>query len=63
MRTERTLLILLLAIFGFDGLGHYTLAPVSEHTVMMNATIWLEVLAAILLLAAAIRTSLKRRST
>ena len=37
---------------GFDGLAHYTLAPVSAHSLAMNLTIWSEVLAAALLLAA-----------
>jgi hypothetical protein len=48
------------AVLGFDGLGHYTRAPMSAHTAAMNATIWLEVLAASLLLIEAIRMSLKR---
>lgn len=30
------------AAFGFDGLAHYSLAPMSGHTVTMNLTIWLE---------------------
>ena len=34
------------AAIGFDGLAHYTLAPVSAHTLGMNLTIWLEVAAA-----------------
>ena len=37
---------------GFDGLAHYTLAPVSAHSLAMNLTIWSEVVAAALLLAA-----------
>ena len=41
------------AALGFDGLGHYTLAPVSTHTTTMNVTIWLEVASAALLLFAA----------
>ncbi len=48
------------ATFGFDGLGHYTLAPVAAHTSMMNATIWLEVFAAGLLLVATAHLALKR---
>ena len=39
------------AAFGFDALAHYARAPLSAHTMAMNATIWLEVLAATLLLA------------
>ena len=37
---------------GFDGLAHYSLAPMSAHSLAMNLTIWSEVLAAALLLAA-----------
>jgi hypothetical protein len=35
---------------GFDGLLHYTRAPIAHHSAMMNATIWTEVVAAALLL-------------
>jgi hypothetical protein len=38
------------AALGFDGLAHYARAPFAAHTAMMNLTIWLEVLAAALLL-------------
>ena len=34
------------AAIGFDGLGHYAVAPISAHTAMMNLTIWSEVVAA-----------------
>lgn len=44
------LLVATYAAFGFDGLGHYALAPVSAHTAAMNLTIWLEVAAAAVLL-------------
>ena len=37
---------------GFDGLAHYSLAPMSAHSLAMNLTIWSEVVAAALLLAA-----------
>jgi hypothetical protein len=39
---------------GFDGLGHYSLAPMSAHSTGMNITIWFEVLsgATLLLLVA-----------
>jgi len=37
------------AALGFDGLGHYSVAPLSAHTVTMNLTIWLEVATALLL--------------
>jgi hypothetical protein len=43
----------LLAIYGaagLYGLAHYTLAPLSAHTLMMNANIWLEAGAAVALL-------------
>jgi hypothetical protein len=43
------------ALIGFSGLAHYLAAPVSAHTWAMNATIWLEVAAAALLLATVIR--------
>ncbi len=43
-------LIVLYAVFGLGGLMHYALAPVAAHTLGMNATIWAEVAAAILLL-------------
>jgi hypothetical protein len=44
-------LIALYAVFGFGGLDHYTLAPISAHTFAMNATIWLETATGIVLLA------------
>jgi hypothetical protein len=40
------------AALGFDGLGHYSVAPLSAHTMTMNLTIWLEVATALLLLVA-----------
>ena len=40
------------AVLGFDGLGHYSLAPMSAHTATMNLSIWLEVATAALLLIA-----------
>ena len=42
-------------VLGLDGLGHYAVAPPSAHTMTMNLTISLEVLAAVLLLAAVAR--------
>jgi hypothetical protein len=42
------------ALLGFDGLAHYAVAPPSAHTPVMNLTIWLEALAAGLLLAAVV---------
>jgi hypothetical protein len=49
------LLIAVYAAFGFDGLGHYALAPISSHTLAMNLTIWFEVVAAAALLFVALR--------
>jgi hypothetical protein len=40
------------ASIGFDGLLHYTRAPLAAHTPAMNFTIWAEVAAAAVLLAA-----------
>ena len=43
--------LVLLAIYaalGFDGLLHYARAPLAAHTAVMNATIWIEVVAAVL---------------
>jgi len=50
--------LLLLAVYaalGFDGLGHYALAPMSAHSLMMNFTIWFEVAAAAVLLVFVLR--------
>src|SRR6266487_2036916 len=41
------------AALGFDGLAHYSVAPLSAHTVTINLTIGLEVATALLLLVAA----------
>lgn len=38
------------AALGFDGLGHYAVAPMELHSFGANATIWSEVAAAALLL-------------
>jgi hypothetical protein len=46
------LLIAIYAGLGFDGLAHYTLAPMSAHSLAMNLTIWSEVVAAALLMVA-----------
>ncbi|HKS54203.1 MAG TPA: hypothetical protein VJS12_02895 [Steroidobacteraceae bacterium] len=43
-------LIAIYAALGLGGLDHYTLAPVSAHTLAMNATIWLETATAVALL-------------
>ena len=49
-RLAGLLLIGVYAGFGFDGLLHYTRAPVAAHTQAMNFTIWFEVAAAAVLL-------------
>jgi len=45
-------LVALYAVLGFDGLLHYSRAPIGAHTAAMNLTIWFEVAAAALLLCA-----------
>ena len=50
LRMVGLLVLAVYAGFGFDGLAHYTLAPLSAHTGMMNFTILFEVAAALLLL-------------
>jgi len=49
-RAAGLVLLALYAAWGFDGLAHYALAPLSAHTLMMNASIWLEAATATLLL-------------
>ena len=49
-RSVGLVLIALYAVLGLGGLDHYTLAPISAHTLAMNATIWLETATAIVLL-------------
>jgi len=39
---------------GLDGLGHYSLAPISAHTFTMNFTIWLEAITAMIVLVVVI---------
>jgi hypothetical protein len=56
------LLIGLYAAFGFDGLLHYTRAPLGAHSSTMNFTIWLEVVAAATLLIAVARALMRRTS-
>ena len=58
----RLLGLIVLAVYGvlgLDGLGHYAVAPPSAHTLTMNLTIWLEVVTAVLLLAAVASFMLK----
>src|SRR5262245_56275251 len=59
-RLAGLLLIGAYAVFGFDGLLHYTRAPVAAHTFSMNFTIWLEVAAAGLLLTVVLMSLAKR---
>jgi len=50
----------LLAIYGglgFDGLLHYTRAPVAHHSAGMNLTIWVEVAAAAVFLISVARVA------
>jgi len=49
------------AAFGFDGLAHYSVAPISAHTVVMNATILVECIAAAILLASITRSAAQRQ--
>ncbi len=56
------LLIAGYAALGFAGLDHYTRAPVSAHTLTMNATIWFEVVAAAALLTATVALMLTHRA-
>ena len=49
------ILVAAYALLGFDGLGHYAVAPMSAHTFTMNFTIWAEVVAAALLLIQVLR--------
>src|SRR3977135_174198 len=46
------------AVLGFGGLDHYTVAPVSAHTVAMNLTILLEAATAAVLLIFVARCAL-----
>ncbi len=48
------------AALGFDGLAHYSRAPFSAHTDTMNLTIWLEVVAAAVLLVAVVFAAVGR---
>lgn len=48
------LLVATYAALGFDGLGHYAVAPMALHKLGANITILLEVAAAALLLPATV---------
>lgn len=60
-RIAGLLLIGVYAAFGFDGLLHYTRAPIGAHTAAMNFTIWFEVAAAALLLLWVVTSLAKQR--
>jgi hypothetical protein len=49
LRALGALFIAAYGAFGLDGLGHYTLALCSEHTLATNVTIWFEAVAGLLL--------------
>jgi hypothetical protein len=53
-RLPGLLLIAGYAALGFAGLDHYGMAPMSAHSLAMNATIWFEVTAAAALFVAAV---------
>jgi hypothetical protein len=55
--------IALYAALGFAGLDHYAIAPISAHSLMMNATIIAEVIAASALLVVIAWTALRENST
>jgi len=44
-RVAGAVLLAAYGAFGLDGLGHYVLALCSEHTLVMNLTIWSEAIA------------------
>ena len=59
-RVAGLLLVALYALCGMDSLGHYLLAPMTAHTAGMNSTILVEVIAAALVLAEAVRQLVQR---
>lgn len=52
--------LLVYAAVGFDGLLHYSRAPLAAHTVAMNATIWFEVVTAALLSIAVVSLAVEQ---
>jgi len=54
-RVVGLLLIAVYSILGMDSLGHYVVAPISAHTVVMNLTIMLELSTAALVLIEVVR--------
>jgi hypothetical protein len=59
-RLTGLLLLAVYAVAGLDSLGHYVVAPLSDHTMMMNVTILLEVTAAALVLIEIVRQIVRR---
>lgn len=57
-RVAGSIAIAAFAVLGFGGLDHYTVAPVSAHTVAMNLTILLEAATAGVLLVFVARSAL-----
>ena len=57
-RAAGSIAIAAYAVLGFGGLDHYTVAPVSAHTVAMNLTILLEAATAAVLLIFVARSAL-----
>jgi hypothetical protein len=55
------ILIGLYSAFGFDGLLHYSRAPLDAHSFGMNFTIWFEVAAAAILLSTVVYQFARRR--
>jgi hypothetical protein len=49
------------ALLGFGGLLHYTRAPMTHHSVVMNMTIWAEAAAGTLLLAKVVLLGVRRQ--
>jgi uncharacterized membrane protein len=58
-RLAGLLLLGLYAALGFDGLLHYTRAPLDSHTGMMNLTIWFEAVAGAALLLVVLFTAVR----
>ena len=54
------MLLALYAVAGLDSLGHYVLAPLSDHTIAMNSTILVEVAAATLVLTVLVKQMIQR---
>ena len=54
------MLLALYAVAGLDSLGHYVLAPLSDHTIAMNSTILFEVAAAALVLTVVVKPMIQQ---